>query len=244
MDTLDGQKSQDRNELERQIPKTRTNGSQPQTAAAPTTDQDRYRKEFREIISFFKTLLVFLVAAFFLRASVVEAFKIPSGSMIPTLKIGDHILVSKFAYGLRLPLMSKVVYQYGIPKRGDIVVFTRPDDPTTLEDDSAINIIKRVIGLPGDTIEVRDRKVYINNEEYPEDSYAQWDEGGLREGNFGPETVPPDHIFLLGDNRDHSKDSRFWSDPFLSVDRVKGKALIIYWTWDSDFLARIFKIIR
>lgn len=200
-----------------------------------------YSKEISEILSFFKTLALFLVVALFLRASVVEAFKIPSGSMIPTLRIGDHILVSKFTYGLRLPFLDNMIYQYSTPERGDIVVFTRPDDPLTPEDDSKINIIKRVIGLPGDSVEVIGTKVYINNQEYPE-SYARWDEGG--NSNWGPETIPQGALLMMGDNRDHSKDSRFWGDPFLPVERVKGRALLIYWTWDSDFLGRIGKVIR
>ena len=199
----------------------------------------------REMVSFCKTLAVFLLIAYFLRASVVEAFKIPSGSMIPTLRVGDHILVSKLSYGIRLPFMESFLIQYSQPRRGDIVVFTRPpDDPSIPPEDININIIKRVIGLPGDTVEVRDTKLYINNQLYSE-NYARYDEGGLREGNFGPEKVPPNHIFMLGDNRDHSKDSRFWQNPFLPVQRVKGRALVVYWTWDKkDWLKRMGKIIR
>jgi signal peptidase I len=214
-----------------------------ETPTGPQTRQAALKKgtEIREIISFFKTLALFIIIALFLRASVVEAFKIPSGSMIPTLKIGDHILVSKLSYGFHLPFLSKSVYQYGFPQRGDIVVFTREDDPMSAEDDSAINIIKRVIGLPGDTIEVIGSKVYINNREYME-PYARWDEGGI--DSWGPEVIPEGKILLLGDNRDHSKDSRYWTDPFLPVERVKGRAVVIYWTWDSDFLNRIGKIIQ
>lgn len=195
-----------------------------------------------EIVSFLKTLAIFLVAALVLRASVVEAFKIPSGSMIPTLRIHDHILVSKLSYGIRLPFVTESAYVFAQPKRGDIVVFTRPDETDTpLEDESDINIIKRVVGLPGDTVEVRDTKVYINNEPIDEE-YARWEEGGIREGNFGPEKIPENHIFLLGDNRDHSRDSRFWQDPFLPINRVKGRAMIIYWSWDN--LGRIGTILR
>src|SRR5690606_18672479 len=104
-------------------------------------------------------LALFLLAAFVLRASVVEAFKIPSGSMIPTLAIKDHILVSKLSYGLRLPFMNETVMQLSMPQRGDIVVFTRPDDELTAEDETETNIIKRVIGLPGEIVEVRNTKV-------------------------------------------------------------------------------------
>jgi signal peptidase I len=161
--------------------------------------------------------------------------------MIPTLKIGDHILVSKLSYGIHLPLLSKSVYQFGSPQRGDIVVFTREDDPISDEDDSKINIIKRVVGLPNDTVEVVGTKVYINQREL-EEPYARWDEGGR--DIWGPEKIPEGHVLLLGDNRDHSKDSRYWTDPFLPIERIKGRALIIYWTWDSEFLGRIGKIIR
>ena len=195
-----------------------------------------------ETISFFKTLAVFLAAAFLLKASVVEAFKIPSGSMLPTLQIGDQILVSKFSYGLRIPLRNETIFDFAAPQRGDVVVFTRPDDASTPnEDESSINIIKRVVGLPGDTIEVRGTRVFINNQPYLE-PYARWELGGIREGNFGPDKVPPGHVLLLGDNRDHSRDSRFWDSPFLPINRIKGRALMIYWSWED--LARMGKIIR
>lgn len=194
-----------------------------------------------EAISFLKTLAVFLAAAFILRASVVEAFKIPSLSMYPTLKVGDHILVGKLSYGLRLPFVTDSVALFSTPERGDIVVFTRPDEVRTAEDESSINIIKRVVGLPGDTVEVRGTKVFINGKEL-EEPYARYQEHGITEGYFGPDVVPPGHIFLMGDNRDHSKDSRFWENPFLDIHRVKGRAMIIYWSWDS--LRRIGTVLR
>lgn len=215
------------------------NTSQTQRRLKPGEEPPKIN--WAEVVSFFKTLAVLIVIAIVLRGSVVEAFKIPSGSMIPTLTPGDHILVSKFSYGLRLPFVSKILYRYSMPKRGDIVVFTRPDDPQTMEDESAINIIKRVMGLPGDVLEVRGAQLYINNQIYSE-PYARWADGGLEEGEFGPAKVPEGRIFLMGDNRDQSKDSRFWSDPFLDVNLVKGRALIIYWSWES--LSRIGNIIR
>ncbi len=187
-----------------------------------------------EVVSFFKTVTLLVLAAIFLRASVVEAFKIPSGSMIPTLMIGDHILVSKLSYGVRMPFLRSTLVQYSMPQRGDVVVFTRPDEPDSPEDESAINIIKRVVGLPGDIVEVRGSRVFINDKILPE-TYARWQEGGV--ANFGPERVPDGHVFLLGDNRDHSRDSRFWHNPFLPLELIKGRALFIYWSWDS--LARI-----
>ncbi len=187
-----------------------------------------------EAVSFIKTLAVIVAIAFSIRVSIVEPFKIPSGSMIPTLRSGDFILVLKFWYGLRLPFMTETYTMWNTPKRGDVVVFTRPDDPNTpTEDDSAIHIIKRVVGLPGDKIEVRGAQVLINDQPI-EEPYAQWEEGGANlEGYFGPRTVPDGHVVLLGDNRDHSKDSRFWTDPYLDIRRIKGKAVVIFWSWDS-----------
>ncbi len=202
------------------------------TPSSASTSDPRPTSTTGEVVSFLKTLAVFLVAAYILRASVVEAFKIPSLSMYPTLKVGDHILVNKLSYGFRLPLMTDSLSLYDTPKRGDIVVFTRPDEARTPEDESSINIIKRVIGLPGETVEVRGTKVLINGKELDE-PYARYQEHGIPDGYFGPDTVPEGHIFLMGDNRDHSKDSRFWENPFLDLHRVKGRALIIYWSWDS-----------
>jgi signal peptidase I len=161
--------------------------------------------------------------------------------------------VFKFWYGLRLPFVTDTVVEWGEPNRGDVVVFTRPDDPRTPhEDDSAIHIIKRVVGLPGDTVEVRpgdilergDKPsgVVLINGNPIEEPYAQWVEGGNPEGQFGPTVIPPGHVLLLGDNRDQSKDSRFWSNPFLDIKRIKGKAVIIFWSWDSP--KRIGTIIR
>ena len=200
-------------------------------------------KTKEEIISFVKTLAVFMVIAYCLRSTVVQAFKIPSGSMEPTLLIGDHILVSKFSYGLRLPLVNSNVIDFAQPQRQDIVVFTQPDDPLTNEKDESIDyIIKRVIGLPGDKVEVRDRTVYINDLALDE-PYARWAEGGNEHGNFGPATVPEGKILLLGDNRDHSRDSRYWSYPFLDLRRVVGRALIVHWTWPPK-ISRIGTVIR
>lgn len=195
-----------------------------------------------EIVAFFKTLSLVLGLAFAIRITVVEPFKIPSGSMIPTLQIGDYILVLKFWYGLRLPWVTNSVAVWNSPKRGDVVVFTRPDDPNTPgEDDSAIHIIKRVVALGGETVEVRGARVLINNQEISE-PYARWSEGGKFGGSFGPQVVPKGHVLLLGDNRDNSKDSRFWSEPFLDEKRIKGRAVLVFWSWDS--LGRVFTPIK
>ncbi|HMO01819.1 MAG TPA: signal peptidase I [Oligoflexia bacterium] len=197
--------------------------------------------KIKEVGEFFKTLLVIVALALLLRDQVVQAFKIPSGSMIPTLQIGDHILVSKFSYGLHLPFTSIRLADFDPPKRGDIVVFTRPDDPNTLKDESADYLIKRVVAIAGDTVQVTGKKLYVNGVAKDE-PYAIWQLNGIAEGEFPAQRVPEGRIFLLGDNRDNSKDSRFWDYPFIDIKRVKGKALIIYWSWDS--LGRIGKLIR
>lgn len=206
-----------------------------------------------EAVSFFRTLITILLIALGLRTCVIEPFKIPSGSMKPTLQIGDYILVLKFWYGLRLPFVTDSVAEWNEPKHGDVVVFTRPDDPRTPDrDDSEIHIIKRVVALPGDTVEVTAGsslgggrgsagQLLVNGQPVAE-PYARWVEGGAPEGRFGPKIVPPGHVLLLGDNRDQSQDSRFWTDPFLDMRRIKGKAVLIFWSWDK--LSRIGTVIR
>jgi signal peptidase I len=193
--------------------------------------------EFYETI---KGLAYLLVIALCLRATVVEAFKIPSSSMEATLQIGDHILVNKLSYGLHLLFFQKeAVWQWGTPARGDIVVFTLKDNPLTQEDESDTNLIKRVIGLPGDVLEVKGTSVYINGSRYAaDDKYASWLSGGVK--NFGPVAIPKDKLFMMGDNRDFSKDARYWIDPFLPIERVKGRAFIIY--WNSSMFRRILRI--
>jgi len=175
-----------------------------------------------------EALFVALLLAVVIRSFVVQAFKIPSGSMIPTLAIGDHILVNKFVYGVRLPYFRNLVLPVGTPRRGDVVVFIYPQD----EDK---DFIKRVVGVAGDVVEVHDKKVLVNG--VPAyDPFANYDpneQGRMvdRRDNFGPFTVPPNYIFVMGDNRDHSYDSRFWGP--VALDKVKGKAFLIYWSWDG-----------
>lgn len=210
-----------------------------ETVSTPT--EQRAPAATNEVVSFFKTVIILIIAAVLLRECVIEAFKIPSGSMIPTLQEGDHILVSKLSYGLRMPFVKETFFQYAAPERGDVVVFTRPDEIGTKDDESSINIIKRVIGLPGDFVEVRGSTVFINQKPLGE-PYARWDLGGIVDGYFGPVEVPAGHVILLGDNRDHSRDSRFWKDPFLPINRIKGRALVIYFSW-YDFW-RVGRLIR
>jgi signal peptidase I len=213
------------------------------TSAETNTSVDELKKSsLHELYETVKSLGSLLVIALCLRASVVEAFKIPSASMEATLQIGDHILVNKLSYSIHLPFFQKEsVWQYGVPDRGDIVVFTLPDNPRTADDESDTNLIKRVIGLPGDTLKVEGTNVYINGNRYtPDDSYASWLSGGTK--NFGPVVIPKDKLFMMGDNRDFSKDSRFWEDPFLPIERVKGRAFIIY--WNGSMYQRMFRILK
>jgi len=200
------------------------------------------KKNLRELVSFVKTIIIFIGVALLLRAVVIEAFKIPSGSMKPTLQIGDHILVTKLSYGLRNPFGLGYLFRWSSPQRGDIVVFTRPDEvQTPREDESAVNIIKRVVGLPGDEIEVRETTVYINGAAL-EEPYARYVLGGISQGDFPKTKIPEDHVFLMGDNRDESRDSRFWEYHFLDQNRIKGRAQLIYFSFDS--LTRIGSMIR
>ena len=202
----------------------------------------------RELYETAKSLITLLIIALCLRATVVEAFKIPSASMEGTLQIGDHILVNKLSYGLHLLFFQKeAVWQYATPERGDIIVFTLPDNPVTTEDESETNLIKRVMGLPGDQIRVEGTNVYINGDRYaPDDKYASWLTGGLDQlghvKRFGPVIVPPGKLFMMGDNRDFSKDSRYWIDPFLPIERVKGRAFIIY--WNGAMYKRMLRILH
>ena len=182
---------------------------------------------FREYL---EAIIVAVLLALFVRTFVVQAFKIPSGSMLPTLQIGDHLLVTKFSYGVTLPITGTVLFSRPGPVHGDVVVFRFPRD-------RSLDYIKRVIGVGGDTIEIKDKQVFVNGQKIadPHAHYASRDimsaAGGPRD-NFGPVTVPVGKIFLMGDNRDNSFDSRFWG--FVDLPEVLGKALIIYWSWDVD----------
>ena len=160
-----------------------------------------------------------IVLAVLIRVFVVEAFKIPSGSMIPTLLVGDHLLVSKFTY------------KFTEPKRGDIVVFKYPDDPSR-------NFIKRIIAVGGDTVEIRDKQVLVNGiqqeEPYVQYLFQEVLPAPYTRDNFGPVEVPTNYYFMLGDNRDSSLDSRFWENRFVNRRALVGKAMIIYWSWKHD----------
>jgi len=177
-----------------------------------------------------KSILIALILALFIRTFIVQAYKIPSGSMIPTLLVGDYLLVNKLAYGIKNPFKEEFLYFRKLPKRQEIVVFTYPLD-------KKLDFIKRVIALPGDTVEIVNKKVYINSK-LLEEPYAKFSDPEVYpkevspRDNYGPIKVPPNCIFVMGDNRDQSYDSRFWG--FVPINYLKGKAFIIYFSWDSE----------
>ncbi len=216
------------------------------------------RSEVNKKKSFYKEwvepFLIAAVVALFIRQFVVEAFKIPSGSMIPTLTIGDHLLVNKFIYGPRIPFTDSRIFTWKEPKRGDIIVFKYPQDESK-------NFIKRVVGVPGDKIQIINGTLYINDQVVPITKIGAPADKSVEEGpaygkpmlyeeqlgtvkheiqyfhdqtseNFGPKIVPEDSVFVMGDNRDNSQDSRFWG--FVKRNKILGRALIIYWSWDGD----------
>jgi signal peptidase I len=182
---------------------------------------------------YFESIVIAVILALFVRTWVVQAFKIPTGSMENNLLIGDHLLVNKFIFGPTPLAIGRAVLPVRAITRGDIVVFKYPDEPDR-------DFIKRVIGLPGETIELKNKKVHVNgtplDEPYihfltpPSNDYQEVTSFDLRE-RFGPVTVPADQYFVMGDNRDNSQDSRYWG--FLPRHYVKGKALLIYWSYES-----------
>jgi len=184
-----------------------------------------------------ETLIIALAIALFVRTFVVQAFKIPSESMKPTLLVGDHILVNKFIYGIRIPFVGKKIVTFKAPKRGDVVVFIYPNDRSK-------DFIKRVIGLPGEKVEIREREIYINDRPI-EDPWGVYERdnpswGASASDTYGPQTVPPGSLFVMGDNRDNSQDSRYWG--FVPLDDVLGKAFIMYWSWDWHAPALVSKV--
>lgn len=192
-----------------------------------TQETVKTKSTFRE---YAEAIGMALLLALFIRTFIVQAFKIPSGSMIPTLQIGDHILVNKLAYGIRIPLWGHYLVDFGKVQRGDVIVFIFPEDRSK-------DFIKRVVGVAGDTVEIRGKKIYINGQQV-EDPHAHFEGDDPQNilpasrDDYGPTKVPGNHLFVMGDNRDRSYDSRFWG--FVNLDDVRGKAFLIYWSWDGS----------
>lgn len=203
--------------------------------------QPEPQQEYSAVREYGPPLVIALIIAIFIRTFFLQAYEIPSGSMEPTLKIGDHILVDKFAYGFRLPDSFFYLHIPGIPwghylfrtgkvHRGDVIVFVAPPKPSE-------DFIKRVIAVGGDTIKIRDRKIWINGKLIP-DRHAHFILSADQRSPFsvqdyyGPTKVPKGDVFVMGDNRDRSWDSRFWG--FVPMNNIEGHALIIYWSWNRN----------
>lgn len=179
------------------------------------------------IKEYLEPILIAVLIALFVKAFFVQAFKIPSGSMEPTLRIGDYLLVNEFIYGIRIPYTDIRLTSYEKPKREDVIVFIYPVDPSK-------DFVKRVIGTEGEKVQIVHNKIYINDKQIPDPwghFKTEMPSAYLQEvENFGPVVVPKDSLFVLGDNRDNSADSRFWG--FVPLKDVIGKALIIYFSWN------------
>ncbi len=175
-----------------------------------------------------QAICIALLLALFIRTFIVQPFKIPSGSMLPTLQIGDHILVNKFIYGVKMPFTGTTLIPISQPETNDIIVFKYPVDPK-------LDYIKRVIAVAGDEVEIRDKKVFVNKKPFV-DTHGVFTDPLIHPSavdnrdNFGPVTVPADSLFVMGDNRDNSSDGRFWG--FVKLEAVRGEAWRIYWSWD------------
>lgn len=203
------------------------------------------------VIDYARSFFPVLVLVFILRSFVFEPFRIPSGSLEPTLLVGDFILVNKYDYGLRLPIIHKKVYSLNNPKRGDIIVFRWPLD-------TSVDFIKRVIGIPGDHISYVNKVLYVNGKEIPQefvknttdkDNNKEWDVTQKTEDFFGIKhsiyqipnkssedfthiVVPANQYFVMGDNRDDSADSRYWG--FVPEENILGKASVVWLSWNAD----------
>jgi signal peptidase I len=221
---------------------------------AGTVEAEQARERARReptLVEYSRSLFPVILAVLLLRSFLVEPFRIPSGSMMPTLLVGDFILVNKYKYGLRLPVLNERILDIGEPKRGDVVVFRYPQDPS-------VDYIKRVVGLPGDRVTYVDRALYINGErvkEVPAGTYVGFGSGSRMTGASvfiehlgkveheiliepakptieGEWQVPEGQYFVMGDNRDNSNDSRFWGT--VPEQNLVGKAFMIWMSWDLD----------
>jgi signal peptidase I len=209
-------------------------GNAPRPADDARTDPRSFRKS--TVREYFESIVIAVILALFIRTFVVQAFKIPTGSMENNLLIGDHLLVNKFVFGPSESRLERAILPVGTIKRGDVIVFKYPEEPDR-------DYIKRVIGLPGETVEMKAKKIFINGVPLDE-PYVHFLEPPSAETDvheitsidvrerYGPVTVPPNQFFVMGDNRDNSQDSRYWG--FLQRDYIKGKALLIYWSYEAE----------
>ncbi|HNT43872.1 MAG TPA: signal peptidase I [Syntrophorhabdaceae bacterium] len=180
---------------------------------------------------YIESILIAALIALLVRSFVIQAYKIPSGSMEPTLLVGDHLLVNRMSYVVKMPFVDNVLFTTGKPKRGDIIVFRYPEDPTK-------DYIKRVIATGGETVEIRNKTIFIDGKKI-KDPWGHFRPEPASRGflpfidkdNIPPVKVPQDSYFVMGDNRDNSLDSRYWG--FVEKRHLVGKALIIYFSWDS-----------
>ena len=183
-----------------------------------------------KVQEFIEAIIIAILIAVVIRTLVIQAYKIPSRSMVPTLLIGDHLLVNKFIYGIKIPVIRTILLPVSNPKRSDIIVFIYPNDRSK-------DYIKRVIGVAGDKIEIKNKNIFINDKPY-KDGIGIYSDSIVYPAmvqprdNFGPVVVPKNSLFVMGDNRDESADSRFWG--FVDLKDVEGKALLIYWSWNSE----------
>ena len=201
---------------------------------SPLAETGYHKSTARE---YFESIVIAVILALFIRTFVVQAFKIPTGSMENNLLIGDHLLVNKFVFGPTLSGLEQTLLPIDPIARREVVVFKYPEEPER-------DFIKRVIGLPGETIELRNKRVFVNGQpldepyvhflEPPDDSESgdpDHTDFDVRR-RYGPVTVPLNHYFVMGDNRDNSQDSRYWG--FLPRDYIKGRALMVYWSYEAD----------
>lgn len=182
-------------------------------------------REYAETIVF--AVLLFVV----IKTDVVQAFRIPSGSMEDTLLVGDFLLVNKFIYGPIIPGTDYKLPGIRDPKAGDVIVFPYPSDPSK-------DFIKRCVAIEGQVVEVRDKVVYVDDERIDDPSYSKHTESNIISGkrgprdNWGPKVIGKDELFVMGDNRDNSSDSRFWG--FVDKKTVRGQAFVVYWSWEQE----------
>ena len=202
--------------------------------SSPAQDASPYKKSVAR--EYLESIVVAVILALFIRTFAVQAFKIPTGSMEPNLLIGDHLLVNKLVYSPSVAPWEDALFGKKPIQRGHVVVFKYPEEPWR-------DFIKRVIGLPGETVEIQDKQVLVNgkplDEPYahfieaplrPDDPEYALRSGSARDG-WGPQVVPEGQLLVLGDNRDNSRDGRYWG--FLPIDQVKGRALLVYWSYEA-----------